>query len=200
MDFSMYLHAARRWLDEGGFYLPHQLAGPYEVAHLDVLYPPFVLILLIPFMVLPAFLWWAVPLGALAIAVVHHRPDPLVWPLLAFCVAFPPVGMRILTGNPFLWAAAAVALGTIRWWPAVGVLLKPSLAPFALLGVTRRSWWIALALLAAVNVPFAPMWPDYLVALRNAQHPFGPLYSVLEVPLLLLPIVAYLNRTSGHAH
>ena len=40
-DHTFYVSVARRWLDTGQFYLPHQLAGPYVVRpDVDVLYPP----------------------------------------------------------------------------------------------------------------------------------------------------------------
>ena len=46
----------------------------------------------------------------------------------------------VLSGNPVLWLAAAASLGIRAGWPSVGVLLKPSLAPLALIGVQRISW------------------------------------------------------------
>jgi hypothetical protein len=63
IDYGMYIDAAERWLIGEAFYLSHQLAGPYQVAHLDVLYPPPVLALLVPFTILPAMLWWLIPLS-----------------------------------------------------------------------------------------------------------------------------------------
>ena len=51
--------------------------------------------------------------------------------------------------------------------PAVFALLKPSLAPFALFGASRRSWWIALAVLVAFSVPFGALWADWLAASRT---------------------------------
>ena len=44
--------------------------------------------------------------------------------------------------------------------PAVFALLKPSLAPFALFGANRRSWWVALAVLVAASVPFGGLWAE----------------------------------------
>jgi hypothetical protein len=195
IDYGMYIEAAKRWLIGEAFYLPHQLAGPYQVAHLDVLYPPPVLALLVPFTMLPAILWWLVPSAVIAAVVVRHRPRPVAWPFIALCIAFPPTGVKVLTGNPVMWAAAAVALGTVWGWPAVGALLKPTLAPFALFGVWRRSWWVTLALAIALAALFAPMWPDYLTAIQNAQQPSGLLYSVQEVPLMAVPILAFLARS-----
>ena len=53
IDFVLYRDVAARWLETGVFYEPHQLAGPYEVAHGDVLYPPVGLWLFVPFTVVP---------------------------------------------------------------------------------------------------------------------------------------------------
>src|SRR5688500_15477068 len=58
IDFDLYLNATRRWLAGGSYFEPYQLAGPYAIRMGDVLYPPNVLLLLIPFTVLPAILWW----------------------------------------------------------------------------------------------------------------------------------------------
>ena len=43
-DHTFYREVGQRWLDTGVYYLPHQLAGPYQVqADVDVLYPPLAL-------------------------------------------------------------------------------------------------------------------------------------------------------------
>ena len=47
-DVALYRDAASRWLAGGPFYEPRQLAGPYEVAHGDILYPPVGLWLFVP--------------------------------------------------------------------------------------------------------------------------------------------------------
>lgn len=39
-----------------------------------------------------------------------------------------------------MWVMACVALATQSSWPGVFILLKPSLAPFALIGSNRSSW------------------------------------------------------------
>jgi hypothetical protein len=197
VDFQLYRDVAARWLAGGAYFEPYQLAGPYEIRAGDVLYPPFGLLLFVPFAVLPAFLawplWFAVPLGATAWAVRRLRPRPEVWPLIALCAAWPTTLLKTWTGNPVIWSMAAMALGTIYAWPSVFVLLKPSLAPFALFGANRRSWWIALAVLVAVSVPFWSLWSDWLTSVANSRGG-GILYSTLEVPMLLLPLVAWFGR------
>jgi hypothetical protein len=193
VDYQLYMDATTRWLDGGSFYLPHQLAGPYVVTHGDILYPPYSLMLFVPFTVVPAIFWWAIPLTITITVVVHHRPSPLTWPVIAFCLAWPTTNLRVLAGNPVLWVMAAFAAGTVMAWPSVMVLLKPSLFPFALVGIWRRSWWRALASLAAVSLVFLPMWPDYLKVIGDSSNPRGLAYSIYEIPMLLIPLVAWLG-------
>jgi hypothetical protein len=159
-------------------------------------YPPFALYLFAPFTLLPLVLWWGLPLAITAWAVWRLHPAPLVWPLMALCLSYPTSGLKILTGNPTMWVLAAIALGVLYGWPFVGVLIKPSLFPFALLGVRHRSWWVALLVLGLAGLPFALLWRDWAVALVNAQGS-GLLYSVQEVPLLCLPLPACVGRAKA---
>ena len=79
-------------------------------------------------------------------------------------------------------------------WPSVFVILKPSLAPFALFGVWRRSWWLAAAVLGLAAVPFGALWIDWVGSVVNSRGG-GWLYSSLEIPMLALPLVAWIFRT-----
>jgi hypothetical protein len=198
VDYVLYRDAAARWLAGGPFFEPYQLAGPYPISAGDILYPPVGLWLFVPFAVLPAAVaaiaWWAIPLGITGWAIVRLRPGPRAWPLIALCLAWPTTPLKIWTGNPVIWAVAAVALGTLYRWPSVFALLKPSLFPFALFGADRRSWWLALAAFVALSVPFGSMWIDWVASVVNSRGG-GILYSALEIPMLLLPIVAWLGRT-----
>jgi hypothetical protein len=198
VDFVLYRDVAARWLAGGPYFEPYQLAGPYDIQAGDVLYPPVGLVLFVPFAVLPAVLawplWWAIPIGATAWAIRRLRPRPEVWPLMALCIAWPTTLLKTWTGNPVIWCVAALALGTIWYWPAVFVLLKPSLAPFALFGANRRSWWLALGGFVLLCLPFGSLWVDWVTSVVNAQGG-GLLYSTLEIPMLLLPLVAWLGRT-----
>ncbi|HEX2754777.1 MAG TPA: hypothetical protein VHM48_04905, partial [Candidatus Limnocylindrales bacterium] len=106
--------------------------------------------------------------------------------------------LKIWTGNPVIWSMAAMAVAVIgrSRFAAPFVLLKPSLAPFALFGVRRRSWWVGLALVVAICLPFGALWADWVASVLNSRGG-GLLYSALEIPILLLPLVAWLGRTRG---
>ena len=194
VDFTLYRDVAARWLAGGPYFEPHQLAGPYTIEAGDILYPPFGLWLFVPFVALPALLWWAVPIGATGWTLWRLRPRPEVWPLLALCIAWPTTLLKTWTGNPVIWVVSALALATIYRWPAVFVLLKTSLFPFAFFGANRRSWWIALAVLVVMSVPFGSLWIDWVTSVVNSRGG-GPLYSALEIPMLLLPLIAWAGRT-----
>ncbi len=206
VDFALYRDATSRWLHGGPFFEPYQLAGPYEIRAGDVLYPPVGLWLFVPFAALDgalprtltAFAWWVVPLAITGWAIIALRPRPVVWPLLALCAANPTSLLKIWTGNPVMWSMAAMALAVVGSSRFAGpfVLLKPSLAPFALFGVTRRSWWVGLAVVVVLSLPFGSLWADWLTSVLNSRGG-GALYSFLEVPMLLLPLVAWLGRTRG---
>jgi hypothetical protein len=203
IDFVMYRDAASRWLAGGAFYQPWQLAGPYDVwsQYGAVLYPPPILLLLVPFTTLPLILWIAVPTGIVAGVVVLHRPVAVSWPFIAMGIAWPATMQMIAHGNPVLWAWAALAIGTVRGWPSVFVLLKPTLLPFAIVGIRHRSWWVALCAATALSILFLPMWPDWIRAVADGRGT-GLLYSAKEVPMMLIPLIAWFgsDRLPDGAH
>jgi hypothetical protein len=196
VDFTLYRDAAARWLAGGPYFEPHQLAGSYTIEAGDILYPPVGLWLFVPFVYLPAVLWWALPIGITAWVIWRLRPRPEVWPLLALCIAWPTTPLKTWTGNPVIWTVAALALATLYRWPAVFVLLKTSLFPFALFGANHWSWWVALGLLGLMSVPFGSLWLDWIASVVNSRGG-GPLYSALEIPMLLLPLVAWAGRSKA---
>lgn len=193
-DLRYYQFVAQRWLDTGVFYTDRQLTGPYEVQTLvDNLYPPHVLYLFLPFLILPGLLWWVIPLGVIAYVVWWCRPVEWMWPILALIVLFPKTPGQILFGNTDMWVAAAIAGGVRCAWPAVLVSFKPSLAFFAVIGIRGRSWWIAVGLLALASLPFLPLWLDYPMAMANSSAKFW--YSFGNLPFFVLPIVAWLGSS-----
>jgi len=189
LDVRPYLDRTRDWLDGIGFYLPRQLTGePYVIESGDALYPPPILYLLVPFAVgLPLFLWWVVPIAVTVLALVRARPVLWAMPILAAVGCYPRTWTILVLGNPAMWAIAAAVAGVAWGWPGVGALLKPTLAPFALVGARRRSWWIALVVGVAVSVPFGGLWLDFVTAIVNAHNTRG-----LEYPLGEWPIAAAL--------
>lgn len=193
IDYSLYMEATRRWLAGGPFFEPYQLAGPYPISMGDILYAPNALLLFVPFTVLPTFLWWVVPIGVTAWSLVRLRPSIIAWPFFALCLAWPPTLARTVAGNPVMWVVAALALGCLYKWPSIGVLLKPSLFPFAFIGARDRRWWLALGGWLLVSLPFGTMWLDWVTAVANAQNG-GLFYSFQDVPILLLPIIAWKLR------
>jgi len=207
VDFLLYRDATARWLGGGPFYEPHQLAGPYDIRAGDILYPPVSIWLFGPWAlargldaVAPAIgvLWWLIPIGATASAVLRLRPKAWTWPLIALCATNPTVLLKIWTGNPVMWSMAALALAVVgsSRFSAPFVLLKPSLAPFGLFGIRRRSWWAGLAALGLLAIPFGGLWLDWLASVGNSRGG-GILYSALEIPFLLVPLIAWLGRTKA---
>jgi hypothetical protein len=191
-DFDFYLGVTQRWLSTGQFYQPHQLAGPYVASiNVDTLYPPIALVLFLPFVWLPAALWWAIPLGIVAWSVLRSRPPLWVWPFLALMLWWPRTQSIIVWGGTGMWIAAALALATRFGWPGALVLLKPSLAPFALIGIRSRGWWVIAIAMAILSLP---MLPDYVTALRNNVGSFpGIGYSVQDIPFLAIPLIAAMS-------
>jgi hypothetical protein len=203
VDFELYRDVTARWLHGGPFFEPRQLAGPYEITPGDVLYPPVAIWLFAPWALAAdppwsalAALWWAIPLGLTAAVVGALRPRPWTWPLLALCASNPTVLLKIWTGNPVIWTMAALSLAVVGSSRAAApfVLLKPSLAPFALVGIRRRSWWAGALALVVLSLPFAPLWADWVASVLNSRGG-GLLYSSLEAPFLILPLIAWLGRT-----
>lgn len=202
-DYQLYMDATRRWLGGGPFYEPWQFAS-YEVSFVPgsqgstaILYPPVALPFFALFTFLPPPVWWAVPLGLFAYALWYHRPSAWGWVGILACLAFPNTEVMLANGNPTLMVLGIVSAATIWHWPGVLVLLKPTFAPFALVGIRRRSWWVALAVLAGLSLLFLPMWVGYAQVLLNARGPsVGLLYSLSGFPTLLAPVVAVWTATA----
>ena len=194
-DYAFYVRQAERWFAGGGFYELHQLAGIYSpTGGVDNLYPPPALLLFLPFVWLPALLWWAIPLAIVGVTVCSFRPAPSTWPAMAFLAWLPRSESIVIWGNTTMWLVAFVALGLRFGWPSVLVLIKPYFAPFALIGFGRRPWIIAAVVFGAVNVLLLPVWLDYLAAWRNATNWPGLGYSPADFLVISIPLVAWLAR------
>lgn len=195
LDYSIYMDRAHGWLDGEGFYLARQIHGSYVIENGDALYPPTSLLLFVPFAFLPAVLWWAIPIGVTATIVIRYRPSLPAWALIGFAmIAGVGFANTYIKGNPLMWVAMFVALATVK--PAFGplVLLKPTALPFAFLGVRDRTWWLTLASCALVSLAFLPMWSDWIRTIVDGTGR-GWMYSVSEMPTLLIPLIAWAGRT-----
>jgi hypothetical protein len=195
-DYGLYMNATRRWLAGGDFYPAWQLVGPYTQAQAPILYPPQALLLFVPFTFLPAFVWFAFPTLLTVWIVIDHRPRLWTWPILLALFAFWPMNwLPYISGTPTIWIVAALAAGT-RWgWPAALVLVKPSLAPFALVGIRHRGWWAIVGALAILGVVVAPMTLDWARSVMNLTgSKSGPLYSLENVPVMTAPLLAWVGR------
>jgi hypothetical protein len=202
MDFTIYMDRARSWLAGDGFYLPWQLTGPYVVGTVGAppaLYPPVLLYLLVPFTILPAVLWWAIPLGIIAVSLYRLRPAVWTWPALAAVLCYPRAWIVLVYGNPSLWVIAALAAGLVWTWPLAFLPVKAPLAPFALLGVRKRAFWAGAGTFVLLALPFGSMWPDYVIAIANARNGFGLEYIVGELPIAVALVVAGIGRTTRSA-
>ena len=191
-DFTLYRDATVRWLAGGEFYPASQLAGPWTISTGAILYPPVTLWLFVPFTVLPAVLWWAIPALVVAWALRRLRPGALSWPVMAFLIGFSPFPLFVRAGNPMIWALAAMFAGCATVGPSVLVLLKPSLLPFALFGIRHRRWWLWVGGFALACLPFGAMWLDWAVTVLRSDGSLA--YSYREIGPFLVPLVAWAGR------
>ena len=192
-DNTIYMAQAHRVLAGGSLYPAWELAGPFTAAQSPQLYPPLTVYgLFVPLSLLPTPLWWLLPLGVIAIATWHLHPSRWAWLGIAACLSLPATWEVVTAGNPSIWSAAALAVATIT--PAAGplVLLKPALAPFALMGIRHRAWWLAAVVLLLVSIPLGGAWVDYARVLANYRAPL-PLVPK-ELPLMLVPLIAWVGR------
>jgi hypothetical protein len=200
-DYGLYMDATRRWLGGGSFYLPITLAGPYSMDWGQILYPPQALALFVPFAVLPAWLsgplWVLIPSAVTLFVIASHRPRAWAWAAILVLLLLSPSSVwTYLSGTPTIWIVAFVAAATR--WPVASALvwIKPSLAPFALLGMRRRPWWLVTAVLAVAGLAMWPLLVDWVNVVANARGSNSGLwYSLENVPLLTVPILAWVGRT-----
>lgn len=194
-DRVIYREAAMRFLADGTWFYPEQIAGiPYEVIQGHVMYPPVALLWLVPGAFLPDSLWFLIPMATISAVVIWHRPSRWGWAGIALCLAYPWSPPMLLSGNPGLWIAAACALGTV-FRPAFAlVLAKPAVFPIALIGVRDRRWWLIVGAGAAISMAMLPFTLQWVGVVVNARGMFsGPFYAIRDLGMMLLPIVAWLT-------
>ena len=197
IDYTFYRQVGAHWLADGAYYLPHQLTGvPYGILPMqDVLYPPTALFLFVPLTVVPALVWWIVPVGVLVGTTWLWRPRPLALLAMLLLLMWPRAESAFIYGNTDMWMAAGIAAG-LRWgWPALLLVLKPIFLPLAALGANRVSWWVGAGMIVLVSLAMLPLWSQYIVAMRSLR--IGLDYSLGSLPLLLVPVTAWLGRDRG---
>lgn len=196
IDQQFYQRLTEHWLSTGQLYLPDQLDGSYRFTNMqEVFYPPLALYLFVPFVWLPIQLWYILPVAGLALALHRLRPAWWAWVFMAGIFMWPFAAAAFIYGNSAIWAVAIATLGVAFAWPSPFILFKPSLWPFALIGMRRRTWWLALALIVLLALPFGGLWIDYLRAIHNSN--LSPTYVLRDFPLMCLPLVAWAGRQSG---
>lgn len=194
-DLAVHLAVARRWVETGVLYSPTQLAGPYAYVNawrpdgVVNLYPPPTVLLFVPFLLMPAILWWLIPLGIVAAGLIYWRPSWWSWPILAAALVPLPFSASLSTGNTTMWVVAALMLATR--WPSAAILLalKPAVLPFAIPFVRYRSWWLAALVFGLVSLLFLPSWPLWWLAVQNLEGTPLLLYAWPGIPLFLFPFV-----------
>ncbi len=192
-DLVGYTDGARRFLETGSPFTLEQLSGPWVLGPHSFIHPPAALPLFLPFLVLPWILWWLIPLAVTAFAILRLRPAMWAWPLMALCLCWPRSAGAIVVGNTDIWVMAFLAAGAWLGWPLALLVVKPTFAPLAIIGIRRRSAWLAGAAVAALSLVALQLWIDWLTVIRNAG--LSPGYSLLNLPLVLIPVIAYLART-----
>lgn len=193
LDIGHYLDATKRWLEVGTPYLPGEVAGPFQIDPLTFLHPPLAIYLFLPFLFLPVFLWWAIPIGFVAWSVVAWRPADWTWPVIAALLALSRFHIPLSVGNTDLWVWAAIAAGLRFGWPSILIALKPSVFPLMFIGARHRSWWVGAVVVALASIPFGTLWLDWVAVARNAPKDLG--YSLPNVPWLIVPIIAWYWRS-----
>jgi hypothetical protein len=206
IDFDTFLVYARRFLDTGSMYLPYQLAGPFNpqpLPHIPAImpsmYPPIAVFLFVPFLVLPSILWWIIPLSLTGVIIASWRPAPWSWPVMALVSVSPNLGGFLAAGGTNMWVVLFVTAGLRYGWPAALIAIKPTFLPFMFVGAGRRAFWPALGLMVALSLVMLPETLRYVTVVLNSRGA-GLLYSVGDIPFVLVPIVAWLSRSRSWSH
>jgi hypothetical protein len=191
-DLQGYLEGTRRFLASGSPYVGEQTSGPWQISTHSFIHPPSALPLFLPFLVLPAVLWWLIPVVGTVALIAYWRPAEWTWPLIALCLAWPRSAGSLFAGNSDLWAAFFVAVSLHVRPVALALLVKPTFLPLALLGVKDRTFWATAAVLVGLLAISAPLWVSYASVVTNAHLPIT--YSLLNLPLIVMPLIAWLGR------
>lgn len=196
-DLAYYANLARKLFGGGGWYPDRQLHGPWTIILWtdEVLYPPAAAWVFAPFMFLPVAALLAIALGLFVWLLREWRPAMWTWPLIALCFLWPMTLLKGISGTSSLFVTIALALGLRFRGPAVAILLKPSFLPFALVGIRSRGWWVGLGILVLLSLPWLYETLIYPKVMLDSRNPDGALYSLVDLPMILIPVIAWLGRT-----
>jgi hypothetical protein len=192
-DLALYQHEVNAWLSGTPMYPAFEVRGPFPIVDGVILYPPITIALFALTFWLPLPLWWLIPIAIVATVIYRLHPGRRWLLAIAVCLVYPMSVGLVVSGNPDLWLAAALAVA-VYWHPAAAfVLLKPSVFPFALIGWRRREWWAIAGAFAAGSLLLLPQTLDWLAVVRNGQGGLrsGLVYSYQDVPLLIVPLLAW---------
>jgi hypothetical protein len=203
VDRDLAIELGRRWMENGTMYLSYQLApyaydtaaGSTDVGRMPALYPPISGPMFWVAGHLPAVAWWGIPLGVIGYCVLRFRPAIWAWPVMAALLVVPNASSSIVAGNTTMWVTAGVASGLALRWPVLVVLLKPTFAPLLILGIRSRAVWAGLLVAAGASLLMLAEWGRYLEAIGNSNA--SVTYSVPDLPLVLLPAVAFVAGRPG---
>jgi hypothetical protein len=160
-----------------------------------------------PFTVLPALLYWVIPLTGTAALIAAWRPARWTWPLMALLLNWPRFDGAVIVGNTDLWVVFFIAAGLRFGWPILLLAIKPSVAPFAIVELAaliradsipvRRTVEIAVtaAFLLLLAAPFGGLWLEWFAVVRHS--PADPMYSIGAIPWLIVPAIAWFGRRRG---
>jgi hypothetical protein len=191
-DFARYLEGARQFLDTGSPYTIPAEPLTYEQMFtvLPFVHPPIALYLFVPFLWLPAVLWWMIPAGIAAWCAYRWRPGEWAWIASLLVLGWPPYVQNIQVGNTDMYVAALTGAGMLYGWPAALLVLKPHSLPWAVFSVGKRSFWIGLGVIAVLAVPFGALWFEWIEMVSKASS-VGPSYVTKLLPLV--PVIWWLS-------
>jgi hypothetical protein len=199
-DLRLYTDQVQTLLAGGPWYHDRQLHGPYPIEWGDILYPPVAALFFAPWIVLPLALWFAIPIGLTSYLIAEWRPRPATWVPMALCILWPSTLLKVISGNPSLWVMLLVALGLRYRWPSALILLKPSFLPLAFMGIRSRGWWVAAGALGVLSLPFLGLTLQYPQVLLDSRSSEGIGYSLADLPMVLIPAIAWLGRAQVQSH
>lgn len=113
---------------------------------------------------------------------------------MVLCLIYPGTPLKTIAGNPSIYVALFTGLGLRYRWPAAFVLLKPSMFPLAVIGWRDWRTYAVAALILGASLPLAAtwQWPRTVLDANGG----GLLYSAWDLPMVLIPVIAWVASSS----